>query len=149
MIDRDIRSLLGGGLLALLGLFTAWYAHGHYSLGTFSRMGPGFLPVILGGALALLGLIIALPAWWRRGEPLRGDWASAGFVVVSIVVFALLLKGLGLVIAAIAAALVALVPDRSLGRGTKLKVALAIAAITYLIFIQGLSMNLPAWPRFG
>ncbi|WP_431025416.1 tripartite tricarboxylate transporter TctB family protein [Halomonas sp. H5] len=149
MIDRDIRSLLGGGLLALLGLFTAWYAYGHYSLGTFSRMGPGFLPVILGGVLALLGLIVALPAWWRRGEPLRGDWASAGFVVASIVVFALLLKELGLVIAAIAAALIALVPDQSLGRGTKLKVALAIAAITYLIFIQGLSMNLPAWPRFG
>lgn len=146
MIDRDIRNLLGGGLLTLCGLFVTWYTYDHYSLGTFSRMGPGFLPMILGVALALLGLIVTIPAWWRRGEPIRGDWVSASFVIASIVSFGLLLHWLGLVIASIVSALVALTPDRQLRWRTKIKVALAISAITYLIFILGLSMNLPAWP---
>lgn len=149
MLERDIQGLLGGGLLVALGLFTAWYAHDHYALGNVARMGPGYLPMILGGVLALLGLIVVVPAWRRPGKPIRAEWTNAGFVVASIVLFGLLLPRLGLVVATMATALVALVPDRQLVWLTKLKVAMAIALITYLIFVVGLSMNLPAWPWSG
>lgn len=146
---KDTQGLLGGILLMAIGAFAAWYALGHYPTGSFGNMGPGFLPIVLGGVLALLGLIIAIPAWFRPGDAICGDWGSACFVVASVVVFGLLVTRLGVVPASLVATLLSLVPDRRLGWPTKFKVAIVISAITYLIFIQGLGMHLPAWPWSG
>ena len=40
----------------------------NYRLGTAARMGPGFFPTLLGGLLAGLGLLLAVPAIVRDGE---------------------------------------------------------------------------------
>ena len=44
-----------------------------YSLGSAGRMGPGYFPMLLGGVLALLGLVLVLRSLVIEGE------ASAGF----------------------------------------------------------------------
>lgn len=51
------RDHYAGGLMLLLGLGCAVQGAG-YRFGSLSRMGPGFLPVILGIVLAFLGILI-------------------------------------------------------------------------------------------
>jgi Tripartite tricarboxylate transporter TctB family len=52
------RDYYAGGLMLLLGVGAAVTGSG-YKFGTLARMGPGFLPVMLGIVLAFLGILIA------------------------------------------------------------------------------------------
>jgi uncharacterized membrane protein YhdT len=55
------RDYYAGGLMLLLGVGAAVTGTG-YKFGTLARMGPGFMPVMLGIVLAFLGLLIAATA---------------------------------------------------------------------------------------
>ncbi len=52
------RDYYAGALMLLLGVGAAVTGSG-YKFGSLARMGPGFMPVVLGVVLALLGLLIA------------------------------------------------------------------------------------------
>ena len=52
------RDYYAGGLMLLLGVGAAMTGTG-YKFGSLARMGPGFMPVVLGVVLAFLGLLIA------------------------------------------------------------------------------------------
>lgn len=52
------RDYYAGGLMLLLGAGAAVTGAG-YKVGSLGRMGPGFMPVMLGIALAFLGILIA------------------------------------------------------------------------------------------
>ena len=65
-------------------------------MGTAARMGPGFFPTLLGGLLAVLGLMLSVPALLRDGEPFpKLHLRPMLMILASIVVFALLLQPLG------------------------------------------------------
>ena len=146
MSQRDTRDVIGGLGLTALGLFAAWYAHAHYELGDLQRMGPGYFPIALGLILAVLGLLVAIPAWFRRGEPITLAWKTLALVTFSIVVFAVMLKSLGIVLATIVSVLLASVADHQTTWRARVLVALGVAAMTWLVFIYGLGMVIPVWP---
>ena len=52
------RDYYAGGLMLLVGVGAAVTGTG-YKFGTLARMGPGFMPVVLGVVLAFLGILIA------------------------------------------------------------------------------------------
>jgi hypothetical protein len=52
------RDYYAGGLMLLLGVGAAVTGSG-YRMGSLAKMGPGFLPVVLGVVLAFLGILIA------------------------------------------------------------------------------------------
>jgi hypothetical protein len=52
------RDYYAGGLMLLLGVGAAVTGAG-YKFGSLARMGPGFMPVMLGIVLAFLGILIA------------------------------------------------------------------------------------------
>ena len=52
------RDYYAGGLMLLIGVGAAVVGTG-YKFGTLARMGPGFMPVVLGIVLAFIGLLIA------------------------------------------------------------------------------------------
>lgn len=146
MQHRDTKDLVGGLALTALGLFAAYYANEHYEIGDLRRMGPGFFPVSLGLTLAVLGLLVALPAWFRSGPAIRPAWLTLGLVILSLVVFSFTLKTLGVVFATIVAVFISSIPDKSIGWRFRVVLSIGVSAITYLIFIMGLSMVLPVWP---
>jgi len=143
--NKDLRDIIGGLGLAAIGLFAVIYGQ-RYEFGDLNRMGPGYFPVALGAILAVLGVLIALPAYFRRGEPITVAWKTFALVMASIVVFAFTLKLLGLVFASAIAVLVASLADHAPGWKWRLATAAGIAAITWLVFKLGLSMVLPTWP---
>lgn len=146
MQHRDTKDLVGGLALTALGLFAAYYANEHYEIGDLRRMGPGFFPVSLGLTLAVLGLLVALPAWFRSGPAIRPAWLTLGLVILSLVVFSFTLKTLGVVFATMIAVLISSMADRGISWKSRVLLCIGIAALTYLIFILGLSMVLPVWP---
>ena len=56
---------MAGLLFVVVGLSVMWLA-GDYRPGTAARMGPGYFPRLLGGLLALLGVMISAQAVWRK-----------------------------------------------------------------------------------
>ena len=145
MKHRDTRDIVGGLALVVIGLFAAFYAQ-RYSFGELSRMGPGFFPVVLGFLLALLGVLIAVPAMLRGGEPIHVEWKTAALVLLSIVVFALALPVLGLLLATMLPVLISSLADRQITWKGRFVLAISVAAIVYLVFGYGLGMTLPIFP---
>ena len=143
-ITRDNHDLVGGLLMTTAGLFFALYG-ARYDFGTSDRMGPGYFPVVLGWTLAVLGLLVAVPAWWRRGSGITVQWGNLFWCVASLLAFALTLRLLGVVLASFVASLISLVPS-SMALRTRLTVCAVVAVLTTLIFPIGLQMMLPIWP---
>lgn len=146
MRHRDTQDLVGGLALTALGLFAAYYAHEHYEIGNLRRMGPGFFPVSLGLTLAVLGVLVALPAWFRQGPVIRPAWKTLFLVISSLLVFSFTLKTLGLVVATVLAVLLSSLADQSIRWKNRGFLCVGVSVLTYLIFIMGLNMILPIWP---
>jgi hypothetical protein len=144
--QKDIGDILGGALMIAVGVFAMIYAQ-RYAFGTVSQMGPGFFPVVLGGILAVLGLVIAVPAFGRAGPQITFHWRTLGFVIGAIVLFAATLRPLGLILATMIAVLAAASAERGFPWLGRLVLAGAIALMVLLIFRLGLGMNIPVWPR--
>ncbi|KQP22646.1 tripartite tricarboxylate transporter TctB family protein [Pseudorhodoferax sp. Leaf267] len=141
---RDIHDLIGGLLMMAAGLFFAVYGT-RYSFGSTARMGPGYFPVVLGGTLAVLGLLVALPAWWRQGAGVTVQWRNLVWCIGSLLLFAWTLQPLGVIAASFLAGLLALVPS-AMALRTRLTVCAVVAVLTTLIFPMALQMQLPIWP---
>ncbi len=144
MKHRDTHDLVGGIALVVIGVFFGLYAS-RYTMGTAGRMGPGYFPIVLGWLLAVLGLLVALPAWWRQGAPIKVQWRNLATGTASIVLFAALLQPLGVVVAAFGASMVALIPARIPMR-QKFVVSAVVSGLTVLIFVVGLQMTVSALP---
>ena len=145
-MKRDIPDLAGGVILAAIGLLVTVYSLTHYEIGSLRRMGPGFFPALLGGVLAVLGGMIALPALGRRGRSVHIAWKECLAVLAAILVFAAGFDRLGLVIATLASVLIATLatPDRRIG--WRIALALAVTVLSVAVFSVGLKMTVPLWP---
>lgn len=146
--DIDTRDAISGGLLTLLGASTAVYSSLSYELGTPLRMGPGLMPTILGVLLACLGLLIFVPAMFRKGPGVVIRYKVLGLVLLSIAAFAVLAQPFGLVPAIVAMTLISTFADGRLHPLAALGLGLALSALGVAIFVFGLNTPLPIirWP---
>lgn len=140
---------VGLAYVAAGALFAA--AARRYELGTADQMGPGYFPFWLGVLLAALGVSVMLRAADRHSRPSaleRWDWRSLVWISAAVVLFALLLKPLGLVVS-----LSLLIVGSSLAsREFRWRGALLLTAVLLLlnvgIFVHALALPLPVWPAF-
>lgn len=146
-MTRDWADIWGGAILAVLGASVAIYAGIRLDFGSLRAMGPGFFPTVLGVLLACLGLAIALPAWGRAAVTPRIAWGDAGAVIAAILIFGLGMIRLGLVPACFLAVLIASLPAPHQGWRWRLVLAACVTLICWCVFILGLRMNIPVWPR--
>jgi hypothetical protein len=102
--------------------------------------------VVLGMLLAVLGLIIALPAFFRSGPAVEVKWKAFALVMISLVAFALTLKPLGLILATVLAVILSTLADNETRWKGRLMIAVGVAVVTYVVFGFGLKMSLPVWP---
>ena len=144
MKHRNTHDIVGGLALTILGIAAALYAQ-RYEFGELNRMGPGYFPVALGIILAVLGLLIAIPAFFKEGTPIHVDWMPLTMVLGSLLIFAFAVKSLGLIVATVLSVLCSSLVSDFTWR-SRLIVAFAIAALTYAVFLLGLAIVLPAWP---
>ena len=146
-MQRDWADIWGGAVLALLGAGVAVYAGLRLDFGTLRAMGPGFFPTVLGALLAVLGAAVAIPAWARAAETPKNAWGDAAAVIAVILIFGLGMNRLGILLACFVAVLVASIPAPHKGWRWRLLLALCVTALVWLVFIAGLRMSIPTFPR--
>lgn len=114
-LSKRNKDYYGGVLMLLMGL-GAILEGARYSLGTLSRMGPGFFPVSLGVILTCLGLGIAVGGRWAAPDdtkrPLPPEWRGWSCICLSIVAFAVLGHYFGLLPATFAIVFISALGNR-------------------------------------
>lgn len=117
-------------------------------MGSISRMGPGYLPMLLSYGLIIIGAMIAIRAIWQgesRIDP--GYWRPMVFVLGSILVFALLIPRGGLVLSTLLVTIISSFWAReTLWRNT-IGLGILMALSTALVFIKLLGLPISVWPK--
>ncbi len=145
MASTKQTDLASGGALALLGLTVAGYAYTNYALGSFSQMGPGMFPLILGVFLGLFGSAIMANALIDEETTVRLEVVPAASILGGGVMFGLLLERVGMAPAVIAAVMIASLAARSANWQRCLLLAIILAAISVVLFIWLLNLPIPAF----
>jgi len=148
-LRRFNKDRVSGTLLVLLG--AGIVAQGlQYRMGTLTRMGAGFVPVVLGTLLALVGIAVfvtAEPSDFGPAAKNPTEWRGWLCVLAAVVIFVVVGEYGGLVPATFLTVFVAAMGDRenTLRDAALLSLGVTIAGV--LIFIYGLKMIFPlfAW----
>jgi hypothetical protein len=141
---RSFADILAGGIFIAIGLAFVVGSLG-YELGTPLRMGPGYFPLLTGGVLAVLGLIILVKGL-VAGEVIelgRIPWRSVILIVAAILFFGFTVRGLGFVPSVAVTALLTALASYRIRLVTAVAVAAGLTGLSVLIFIVGLQLRLP------
>ena len=145
---RHPKDFWSGVLFILIGT-AAIIVGTKYNLGTAARMGPGYFPRILGGLLIVLGLILSVRAFWLSGAPFP-RWKLRPTLVVlgSVVLFGAIVQTIGVAISTVILIMTASAASHEFRPKEALIAGVGLAALAVGVFVIGLKLQLPIWPRF-
>ena len=110
--------------------------------GTARKLGPGAFPLLLAGALGLLGLVIVVQAFRNPAtHQMVIPWRGILLIVVAPVVFGLTVRGLGLV--ASIALVVAISAFASQRMSARLAVMLTVGLTLFCVLVFRIGLGLP------
>ena len=142
---RRTRTDLVAGLIFIVfgGLFALGATA--FDFGDLVRPGPGFYPLAVGVLLVVLGVaIIARSAVDDDDQPITmPSWRAVALIVGSLMVFAMTVRGAGLVPATFLAALMASLASRNTSPLGAVGMAVGLTTLSVLIFVVALSLRLP------
>jgi hypothetical protein len=146
---RNAKDLFAGLLFALVGVAAVVIGR-DYPLGSASRMGPGYFPVLVGGLLILIGLIVAARALAAQPEPIgRIDLKPVLLVIGAVALFAACIEKLGLAIAILLVVIVGYLANPQRKLVELLVLAAVLTAVSLGIFVYGLKLPFKVWPELG
>lgn len=115
-----------------------------YSLGTASRMGPGFFPLIVSIMLGGLGAILVARSLLSQTESVGNvDLRPLLLVLASTLFFGLAIESLGLAVAGIVLVFGARLAGREFKVVEVTVLAVTLVAACILLFAYALGLNLP------
>ena len=141
------RDFFAGGLLVLIG--SAAVLEGTtYDIGTLMRMGPGFMPVSLGGILVILGIFIAGSAAVTGDDDQRvftkkPQWLSWLCIIGGPFLFIVLGIYGGLIPATFACVFVSAFADRTATLKSSFVLAAATTVVAIVLFDYLLQIQFP------
>lgn len=143
-VRRALKDILAGSIFIAIGGAFALGALA-YDIGTPLRMGPGYVPLVLGGILVALGGGIVIKGF------IAGEGEEIGFVDVRAVVlviaallfFGITVRGLGVIGALFGTTLLAAMARSRTSWIEALVIAAGVTALSVAIFIYALQLRLP------
>lgn len=147
---RNHRDMWAGVMFFAFGVVFMVLSQ-QYQMGTAARMGPAYFPTVLGAILALLGFAISVSAFARGNAALRlkaVGWREITLVLVSVALFAALLPRMGMVVSIMALVVVASLAGHEFRLRESLVSAVVLTTLSYLVFVVGLELQFPVWPKF-
>jgi len=146
MIIRAPKDFWAGVMFLAFAAVGLLAARG-YALGSAGRMGPGYFPMLLGGVLGLLGLVLVARSLVIDGETM-GRLRPVPLLVIALAVclFGIAIERLGLVVALIATTAVSALASRESRPLEVATLAFALAVVSVAVFVYALRLPLPIWP---
>jgi hypothetical protein len=140
----SLRELLAGGIFVLAGAYFAFESL-NYEVGTAFRMGPGFMPLVLGTVLALLGLGVAASGWEKppAEKPLAPSWRGIALIIGVVVFFGATIRGLGFVPVVFIGTFASAMASRLNSPLFAALLAVGLTVLCTAIFVLGLGMTVP------
>jgi len=137
------RDFWSGVLFCAAGVAAVGFARG-YQMGTTMRMGPGYFPTMLGGLLALIGFVLIARTLIQPGPSVgRLAYSKLGLVTVSNLLFAVLLRRLGLVAALILLVIVSAYASKRFRWPVATALAVGLAVGSSIVFVWLLGLPIP------
>lgn len=141
------REFWSGMLFAGFGIAVLLIAK-NYKLGTPGQMEPGFFPVLLGGALTIIGAINVVRGWMSGQATIEAGEARPFMVLAGVVAFALLVRPLGLLLAVAATIAITALASRESRPVEAAALSLVLMLAAAVIFVWGLGLPfslMPGW----
>jgi len=142
------RDYYAGGLMLLLGVGAAVTGSG-YKFGTLARMGPGFMPVVLGVVLAFLGILIAGTALAssepddKKFMPDNPQWFGWACIIAGPIMFIILGHYGGMIPAIFSCVFVSALGDKTASYKSSLILAAGVTVFGVLLFHYLLNIPFP------
>lgn len=145
---KNPQDFWAGLMFIAFGLFFLVVAR-NYQMGTAVRMGPGYFPTVLGGIMAVLGLIVLFTSLTVKGPGVpKLSFKPIFFISLGLILFGYLLKPVGFVLAVVILVFVSAFG----GHEFKLKevsiLTVILVIFSVLVFVKGLTLPFPLWPAF-
>ncbi len=148
---KSQKDFWSGLMFLVVGLGFAWGAT-EYSFGSSARPGPAYFPFGLGILLAIMGALVWFASITVETED--GDrigsiaWKPLIIITGSVVMFGVILPRLGMVLSLpLLIVVAALAGDEFHWKDALLNVVILTLG-SWLIFIKGLNLVIPLWPKF-
>ena len=120
-----------------------------YAMGEAIRMGPGYFPRALGALLLVFGAVLSLRAIRATKEPFSAWHLRPLFIVLlSLALFCLALKWLGLVVSGVVLVFIASLASSEFRWKQALISGVIQGAFAAVLFVYGLKIPLSVWPVF-
>jgi len=117
-----------------------------YPMGSLRSIGPGFLPIVLAAAMALLGLTLILRSFAGSVAAIEGvGLRPLVFVLAGSLSFGLLVRPAGVLIALIVLVMLGCAASREIGLRAAVLTALGLAVGSIAVFVYGLGLPLPVF----
>ncbi|KQX35576.1 hypothetical protein ASD04_12335 [Devosia sp. Root436] len=151
-LNASRNDLASGAIFVALGGYFALEAM-RYEFGTPFRMGPGFMPVVLGGILVALGVAVAAKGTGKPDTEAPAPWPWRGLVLVlgTILFFAATIRGLGFIPVVLISGLATALSSSRNSLLSSLVISVGLCVLCMLIFVIGLGLLVPwigPWLRF-
>jgi len=140
---RALKDILAGGIFIAIGLAFALGSLS-YDIGTPLRMGPGYVPLVLGGLLAALGVGVVVKGFIAgEGASLGGfEWRAVILITAALIFFGVTVRGLGAVPALFGTSLLASLARSRTSWREALLISVGLTVLSVVIFIVGLQLRL-------
>jgi putative tricarboxylic transport membrane protein len=144
---RGPREFWGGLALVGIALFALWASHDLPGRRGFA-FGPGTAPFIFASVLGILGGVIAVGGLMNKGPGIdRFYFRGPFFITLSVVLFAWMVRPLGLVIASFLSILAAAGATKDARLIETLIWGAVLTAFCCLLFPIALNLPLQLWPN--
>jgi len=145
---REPRDFWSGLIFGVAGV-TAVVVGRESSLGTATKMGPGYFPTVLGVLLTLIGLALIVRAFLLRGGRIAGLAVRPLVLVLgATVLFGVTVRGAGLIASLIALVLVSAAASRLVIWRAAGVLAVGLAAFSAIVFTKLLGLPIPVIGRW-
>ncbi len=144
---KSPKDFWAGLMFIAFGLAAMIIALMNYKMGTAVRMGPAYFPTMLGGLLAVLGLIVLVDSFVIQGPKVpRFHFRPLILISASCVAYGYLMKPLGLVLATAILVFVSALGGHEFKWKEVTILSIVLIVFSVLVFVKGLTLPFPLWP---
>lgn len=146
---KSPKDFWAGLMFIGFGLFFTLWAIFNYQMGSAVRMGPAYFPAVLGGLLAVLGVVIFAQSFAMAGPKIPQIRLRPLILVLgACLVYGYAVKPLGLVVATGLLVFVAALGGHEFKWKEVALLFVFLAVFSVLVFVKGLGLPFPLWPEF-